>query len=48
MTESYVNLEEIRMTVRKLDQEGDGKISKKEMAAAGLSEQEGVLAGLVP
>merc|ERR1711892_542128 len=40
MSKTYGNLEEIKQGFKKLDKDGDGKISKKEMAAAGLSGQE--------
>merc|ERR1711962_1400705 len=40
LSKSYKNLEEIKQGFKKLDKDGDGKISKKEMAAAGLSDQE--------
>merc|ERR1719295_2376038 len=40
LSKSYKNLEEIKQGFKKLDRDGDGMISKKEMASAGLSEQE--------
>merc|ERR1712106_1027048 len=40
MSKTYGNLEEIKQGFKKLDKDGDGKISKKEMASAGLSGQE--------
>merc|ERR1712088_604179 len=40
LSKSYKNLEEIKQGFKKLDREGDGMISKREMASAGLSEQE--------
>merc|ERR1719350_52160 len=40
LSKSYKNLEEIKQGFKKLDRDGDGNISKKEMASAGLSEQE--------
>merc|ERR1711899_207821 len=40
LSKSYKNLEEIKQGFKKLDRDGDGNIGKKEMASAGLSEQE--------
>eukprot|EP00092_Neocalanus_flemingeri_P000651 GFUD01000693.1.p1 GENE.GFUD01000693.1~~GFUD01000693.1.p1 ORF type:complete len:3364 (-),score=1087.83 GFUD01000693.1:1093-10800(-) len=40
LSKTYGNLEEIKQGFKKLDKDNDGKISKKEMAAAGLSGQE--------
>jgi len=40
LSKTYGNLQEIKLGFKKLDKDGDGKISKKEMASAGLSGQE--------
>merc|ERR1719336_835426 len=40
LSKTYENLEQIKQGFRKLDKNGDGMISKPEMASAGLSQQE--------
>lgn len=40
LSKTYGNLEQIKQGFRKLDKNGDGMISKPEMASAGLSQQE--------
>jgi len=40
LSKTYGNLEQIKQGFKKLDKNGDGMISKQEMSAAGLSQQE--------
>merc|ERR1719309_1788508 len=40
LSKTYKNLDEIKQGFKKLDRDNDGSISKAEMSAAGLSEQE--------
>lgn len=40
LSKTYKNLTEIKQGFKSLDKDGDGEISKSEMAAAGLSDQE--------
>ena len=40
ISKGFKTLEDVKAAFAKLDRDGDGKISKKEMAAAGLNEQE--------
>jgi len=40
LSKTYGNLEQIKQGFKKLDKDGDGSISKSEMASAGLSQQE--------